>query len=315
MENKTICSAFWKHTNIRPGNRIYPCCRFKSPVTEFDGDISKVLNSETYIRLRDESAQGRKISGCEKCYYEEEIGHKSLRQEFNEQYDTETVELKYLEIGIDNLCNMACDGCNSEYSTKWIEKEKTMYGKAKHDYLSINEVSAVPDSVEKILFLGGEPLLTKRHLDILKLHNNPKICRVFYNTNASTIPDQKCLDVWKNFDDIKFIASLDGLGEVNEQVRHGSKWTETVSFLDWCRDNDYELSINSVIHRNNLFNVLDMKEFVDDYTDDWYVNVLTYPRHLDIKTHDKETLDAFLIDLEKADIPNKEFIRNHILQN
>ena len=81
----TFCSAFWKHTNIRPGGRVYPCCRFKHSIGQSDGDLEKVLHSDAYKKLRKLSASGERIRGCEKCYYEESIQHKSLRQEFNEK--------------------------------------------------------------------------------------------------------------------------------------------------------------------------------------------------------------------------------------
>ena len=122
------CSAFWNHTNIRSGNRVYPCCRFKRSIDTFDGDVDNVLHSDAYKDLREQSAKGEFIKGCEKCFYEEKIGHKSLREEFNEKYTMDKVELKFLEIGFDNLCNLTCDGCNSEFSTSWIVKEKEIYG-------------------------------------------------------------------------------------------------------------------------------------------------------------------------------------------
>ena len=58
------CSAFWNHTNIRSGNRVYPCCRFKHSVATFDGDIDNVLHSTAYQDLREQSAKGQFIKGC-----------------------------------------------------------------------------------------------------------------------------------------------------------------------------------------------------------------------------------------------------------
>ena len=97
------CSAFWNHTNIRSGNRVYPCCRFKRSIDTFDGDVDNVLHSDAYKDLREQSAKGEFIKGCEKCFYEEKIGHKSLREEFNEKYTMDKVDLKFLEIGFDQL--------------------------------------------------------------------------------------------------------------------------------------------------------------------------------------------------------------------
>lgn len=306
------CAAFWKHTNIRPGNRVYPCCRFKKPVAEFDGDLKSVLDSPAYNELRRANENNKWISGCEKCYYEESIGHKSLRQEINETYNTNSVSLEYLEIGMDNLCNMSCDGCSSEFSTSWIAKEKKLFGKADNGYLDNKEITSVPESIKKILFLGGEPLLTKKHLDLLALHPKPSKCQVVYNTNASVIPDQACKDTWKRFWSTSFIVSIDGYGTVNEKVREGSSWQKTVEFMDWCLDHNYRFEVNSVIHKNNLFSTLDLADFLEDYNCEWYVNVLTFPEHLDINTLNNRTLDKFLEKLLNTRIPNRDFIIGHI---
>jgi hypothetical protein len=84
MDN-TLCSAFWNHTNIRGGNRVFPCCRYKTPIQTFGGDLEKVLYSKEYKSLRSDSSNGIRNPNCEKCYYEESLGKKSTRQWFNEK--------------------------------------------------------------------------------------------------------------------------------------------------------------------------------------------------------------------------------------
>ena len=95
------CSAFWKHTNVRGDNRVFPCCRFKKPVDTFKGSLEDILISDVYEELRNTDVS--KMPECAKCMYEEHKGRKSLRQKFNEAYDTDTVGLEYLEIGFDNI--------------------------------------------------------------------------------------------------------------------------------------------------------------------------------------------------------------------
>jgi radical SAM protein with 4Fe4S-binding SPASM domain len=310
----TLCSAFWKHTNIRPGGRIYPCCRFKSSIGTTDGDINAILNSDVYNSLRKKSLAGEKISGCEKCYYEESIGHKSLRQEFNEDYSTDSIGLEYLEIGIDNLCNLVCDGCNSEFSTSWRAKEIREQGSAHYNYMTINTITSVPSTVKQILFLGGEPLITKRHLEILKLVDNPKQVVLVYNTNAMYMPDIETESVWRNFKKVKFIVSIDGVRDVANLVRGGSDWSKIAKFVHYVATN-YELEFNTVLHRNNFFDISNINEYVRQYDADWYINVLTYPQHLDIKTLDAQEKGYIKEQAEYLDLPNKEFIINHLGTN
>ena len=52
-------------------------------------------------------------------------------------------------------------------------KEIRETGKANYDYMTIDTIKSVPDTVTKVLFLGGEPLSTKRHLELLKLIKDP----------------------------------------------------------------------------------------------------------------------------------------------
>ena len=46
----------------------------------------------------------------------------------------------------------------------------------------------------------------------------------------------------------------------------------------------------------------------------WYINVLTYPLQLDIALLDSDTKKKIISDAEQLNLPNKEFIINH-LQN
>ena len=198
------CSAFWNYVNVRPGNRVYPCCRFKQSIAQFEGDLVQTINGPEYTALRSKSQAGEYIPECQKCYDEEALGHESLRMRLNNEYTSEMPQVKYLEIGMDNLCNLVCDGCNSEFSSSWIIKEKQLYGKPLNKKLTVSEITNIPSSIEKILFLGGEPLITNKHLSVLKLHPNPAMCNVIYNTNASFIPNLECELEWAKFKKVHF---------------------------------------------------------------------------------------------------------------
>ena len=311
----TFCSAFWKHTNIRPGGRVYPCCRFKHSIGTTDGDLDKVLHSEAYEELRALSKTGKHISGCEKCYYEESIQHKSLRQEFNEKYKADTVGLEYLEIGIDNLCNLTCDGCNSEFSTSWRAKELRETGKANYDYMTIDTIKSVPDTVTKVLFLGGEPLSTKRHLELLKLVKDPKKVDVVYNTNAMYMPDIENETIWAKFKSVMFIVSVDGVGKVAETVRSGTKWTKVKRFVEYIVNKNYKLEFNTVMHLNNYKDIENITQYVRNFNAEWYINVLTYPQLLDIRNLPSKEKEYIRKISNNLDLPTKDFIINHLNTN
>lgn len=308
------CSAFWNYVNVRPGNRVYPCCRFKQSAAEFDGDLEQIINGPEYEELRRKSLAGEHIPECQKCYDEEALGHESLRIRLNKEYTIETPQVKFLEIGIDNLCNLVCDGCNSEFSTSWMAKEKLIYGAPLNKKLTIDEVTNVPNSVEKILFLGGEPLITDKHLDILELHPKPEDCLVIYNTNASFIPSEQCEYTWNKFKKVHFIISIDGVGEVNERVRGGSKWQDTLDFIDYCYGNEYDFEVNTVLHYNNWFDLENLVNFMSKLDKKWYINLLTYPTNLALDKQSIENLQEFLTMAKQLEFPNKTYILNYVEQ-
>lgn len=307
MESR--CSAFWKHTNIRSDNKVFPCCRFKTSVAIFNGSIGGILNSPAYEDLRQRSSAGDFITGCEKCYYEESKGKKSLRQSFNEEYDSNTVELTFLEIGFDNICNLTCDGCWSNFSSAWSKKINPSDNKILH-YKSIKQIKEVPMSVSKILFLGGEPLMTNRHLKFLELVPVPSAVEVIYNTNGTFLLDDELIDFLHRFKSVKFILSIDGYAELNDKVRSGSCWGDILKFINLIKLSKFHLEINSVLHLNNWHGLLDLEKFIKSLNVVWTVNVLTYPSSLDIVNHHNKS--EILHHVEKTNIRNKEYVIRHL---
>ncbi len=306
------CAAFWVHTNIRPDNRIFPCCRYKTPVATFTGDVNAILHTDEYVKLREASSNGIQLAGCEKCYREESLGKESLRQRFNAEYTTDTVELKYLEIGFDNICNLACDGCWEEWSSTWanIKSPDTK----KINILTTEDFVNIPNTVDKVLFLGGEPLMTSRHIQFLKGLANPETVSVIYYTNGTFLFTDSEINLLNKFKHVKIYVSIDGVAELNDQVRKGSNWADILKFLDQVKSTSFDITINSVIHINNWHGFEELSKFINDNSYDWNTNVLTYPQKLDIINLKSNEKTAFMDMLRNIDIPNKKYILTHLTQ-
>jgi sulfatase maturation enzyme AslB (radical SAM superfamily) len=307
---ETKCAAFWVHTNIRSDNRVFPCCRFKSPIDKFDGDLSTVLNSNAYNVLRKASLENNVIQGCEKCYYEESVGKESLRQKFNKEYLTDKVSLQFLEIGFDNICNLTCDGCWEEFSSSWGRK----VFKLKSDIIkSTKEITCVPDSITKVLFLGGEPLMTNRHKTFLLKFKNLSDLEVVYNTNGTFLLDEVTVELLKKCKTVNFIVSIDGFGKLNETVRSGSKWKDVIDFLNQLSLLGFNFTIHTVIHINNWQGLDDLSKFITKNNYTWTTNILTYP--IDLRINISENKKEIAEYIQKIDVlPNKETIIKYILE-
>lgn len=295
------CAAFWHHTNIRNDNKVFPCCRFKTPIQEFDGDVVNILNSKQYKALREHEGP---IAGCAKCDYEESKGVRSLRQKFNEEYDTETISLNFLEVGLDNICNLTCDGCWSEFSSSWAKKNnETIVVR------SSNEITELPKTINKIVFLGGEPLMTTRHLKLLRIANRKEIM-VTYNTNGTFLLDNETIQLLKECRSVHFILSIDGYGKLNDQVRSGSNWNNILEFIDQIVALRFDITVHTVIHKNNWHGLPELEEFLRSRSLMWSTNILTYPKHLDIAT--LENKNDIIETVKSTNVPNKEYILKHL---
>jgi len=306
---ETRCAAFWHHTNIRSGDRIFPCCRYKHPVAKFDGDLSRVLFIKEYDELRSRSENNEYIPECAKCYHEESLGKTSLRQQFNNEYDTTTIQLDYLEIGFDNLCNLTCDGCSAEFSSAW-DKQNNPKAK-KINIHSVTGIKNIPNTIKKILFLGGEPLMSNRHYKFLLNIKNSKDVEVTYNTNGSFLLDTNTIALLKYYKKIKFILSIDGYGDLNSAVRGGSNWNDILKFIDQIKEHQFDLEVHTVVHLNNWFGLKELSEFINSNKLEWTTNMLTYPPNLSIKNIKNK--DSFIQLVNSVPIPNKDYLIKHVL--
>lgn len=303
-----ICAALYKHTNVRGGNKVYPCCRYKTPVQKFDGNVNEILHTKEYEKLRADMETGW-LPGCGKCKHEEDLGMESLRQRFNKKYTASVPELKYLEVGFDNICDLTCDGCYEQWSSSWWVKKNPNLP-AKLGVTSTKNFENIPDTIERVVFLGGEPLMTNRHRKFLDSLKSLDSLTVEYYTNGMhrlTEQDMALLEKCKH---VHFTVSIDAVGTLNEKVRTGSRWSTVVDTLDQIA-NKFDYTIHTTVHKNNWHGLPDMYEFTRGYKN-WTTNLLTFPRGMDVINISPKDKTRFAHMLDNFDIPNKEYIKAHL---
>lgn len=308
------CAAFWNHVNLRSGDRIYPCCRFKYSIGNFNGDLASVLHSDVYNELRNKSRY-QNIKGCEKCYEEEKLGIESMRQRFNKQYSTDKVKLQFLEIGFDNICNLSCKSCSKEFSHTWAQKHLNN-DKKNSLIVSTREIKNIPQTINRVLFLGGEPLMTNRHSKFLKFLKRPESISVTYNTNGTFLLTDTDINLLNKFESVNFIISIDAFGKDNEKIRPNSNWKDIINFISQLEDNNFNFSIHTVLYTENYNLLSKLSAWIHDNNYIWTLNVLTYPQNMSIKNLDNYQKKQLLFDVENNNnIPNSQYIKNYLNEN
>lgn len=274
--NSKKCSALYNHTNIRAGNRVYPCCRFKKQIATFDGDVDNVLLSKEYSELR-QRFDKEQIPECQKCWDEEEAGIESEREVFNKKWDENSREIKLRElwIGFDNICNLKCTMCSSEFSNQF--DGKTITTRSLHN---------IPD-IERMVFLGGEPLMNSRYFRLLETMNRG-ILTLTIITNGMFKLKNKWKELLRDCKSVVFFVSIDGTRDLNTKTRVGSDW-DTIDENLREIEKEWPITINTVVHKNNIKGIYDLQEWVGDRFK-WHINLLTYPKHLMISESQKRTI-------------------------
>jgi len=167
--------------------------------------------------------------------------------------------ITYTDLRFGNLCNLKCRMCGPTDSNQWYEDQARVWGANKYTdsgkviTLHTNDRGRlVPDNdiyswyenpefwkdleykipeLEHLYVVGGEPLLIDQHYDFLQLcidqGRSDKIV-VEYNTNITNIP-RRAWDIWRHFKRIQCGLSIDGVGAVNDYIRHPSKWSQIES--------------------------------------------------------------------------------------
>jgi len=199
---------------------------------------------------------------CERCQTQEKIKGESIRTNSIARHKIlHPKKEDYLIVGgvLDNICNSACQSCNSTLSTKI----GSLHGK---DYTRIDNTQnfyTIPqDRILELDVNGGEPTASPNYKKVIaSLPDNVKIVRM--NTNGSRMIDelQGLLDRGIM---VIVTLSLDGVGAVHDYVRWPIRWdayTETVDRYITLRERNDLLKIDfwttvSALNINNFSDIV-----------------------------------------------------------
>lgn len=349
--SKTMCVLPWMHLATHPNGGVSLCCRSnhtnaiswakktnsKSLVMLDNDSLNEVLNSETFIRVRQQMLTDQRPVECEGCWSDEDKGIKSKRQYENERWShiipslektatLQNVDLRYVELRLGNICNNACLTCNSYSSSKWYPDEKKISNvlpwfnlrplenfKWFENPKFYEDLAEKSQSVEEIYINGGEPTLIKAHFEYLKYLITSGISEnvhLVYSLNMMDIPDN-LIELWKGFKRVTVNASIDDLGNRNYYIRYPTKWEETIASIE-------KLTVLSnvdwhVTQTVSIFNIYTLDEFSNwlntAYNKIPHHNYVLYPDYLsiaalpdNIKTELKTYYNVKLTDHQRNDL-------------
>lgn len=301
------CSLLKNHMCVTINRTWRPCCRFRGgpslDVTEVPFNEYKA--TDFYQGILKDMENGW-AEGCAKCKQEEERGHHSLRQKSNQNLkDAEGIT--YIELSMSNECNLTCRMCCADYSTTWDklirnnENLKKYHHPKTQPQIYVNQIFKGVDlsKLTHIKYLGGEPFITPQIKDLFDfLDDNNIIQNIQFtcNTNVTLFP-KKWEKYLSKFKKVNVELSIDGIGKVNDYIRHGKKWdTIYENFLKWVdyrdRSDNIEVHIFTTVQAYNLHDIKNIKKLADDNNMQMHSSLLVVPEYLSVNVLPKNYLDT-----------------------
>lgn len=319
--------------------------------------VKSVMNSEMMKELRLKMLEGEWSSVCTRCFETEKNGGNSRRIIENADYaqiisqlkngtredGSIDVEFKSLDYRLGNKCNLQCRMCNPFSSANWIKDWNDVKTKSEHlsvelaDYYSgfnwpeenylFDELKEKLKGVQRIHFAGGEPLISPQMSRMLKeiiTLGHAKNMIVSYNTNITVLP-KEVLELWKQFKEVRILASIDGFGEVNDYIRPPSRWSVIDKNLTYLDEHAEELNVSEVIvsctvQIYNALSIADLFNYLKKFKKILPVlnlSNLFFPEYLSTqvlpsaaKKQATERLQTVLLDLNERQVTHKYLVEN-----
>lgn len=195
-------------------------------------------------------------------------------------------KLYYLDIRMGTKCNLKCLMCSPWDSSAWESDWEKLYPNLKNENVRelfywdqtgqtdggsyewfknerfwIELYSQIPH-LKQLYCAGGEALIIDEYNQLLReIIKMDKAKDIFlrYNSNGFTLTKEH-LDLWKHFQRVRFLFSIDSVDEMNNYIRYPSPWNlieKKLRELDESPDN-IEILIACAVQALNIYYLPDM---------------------------------------------------------
>lgn len=273
LENENICILPFINLDRNADHDISPpapspCCYYEHQ-TAPKHNLEDYFTSTEIQEVRHQMLNGEKPPGCWKCWHEESLGKKSMRQSVNESrldehldhLQKQPVAPTQIKMLAGSSCNLACRMCqshvSSRVSTVWQAIGRKVYPQYQYDTQADEYIRKHSSELKYIDLMGGEPLYHKNIIKLLRFlvdTNASNHITLFLTTNGMLVSDHIC-ELLSKFKKVVAIFSIDAVGEKHEYIRPGSDWN--VIFTNMQKIRNYKnidvlvqptISVLNIIH-------------------------------------------------------------------
>ena len=272
--NKSFCIFPFIELLVENGNTTV-CGRSTAPITKLS-DLKSFKDDPGYSNIRTKMLNGELLpTHCSACYRTEALGMISARQQETVEWsnrlnlsslaDLSKIENPaFYEIRPSNVCNLQCRMCNPDASHLIAREYKKLNLIANIDNKEYTNFDFVNfNNLTQLYVAGGEPTAMPEFYDFVSRCIDQKQTNFEFiiNTNATKI-NARLREQLQSFDNVGFIVSIDGLGDINHYVRWPSNWINIVDNVKYLRS-AHIVTFNTTVSIYNITNLYQLFEFFD----------------------------------------------------
>ena len=215
------------------------CC-LSTTNLEIDNTLENIWNNQKLISIRELNKTNVWNKDCWECQRLESSGHSSFRLGMLDKFGVkeDLTGPQRIDLLFDLSCNLACRICGPHSSTFWqkhLKENNMLVGnyptKSRLDDIIKILKSLDLSNLEMVQYCGGETLMGNTYWETSKIlaeliPNAKEKLILGFQTNGTQAIDEKYYEVIEKFHLVKFIISLDGIGERFDYLRWPANWNQ-----------------------------------------------------------------------------------------
>ena len=316
LTNKTFCPMPWTGLMYNFDGTVKNCIRSDEATGALGNikntPIEEILLGPINVTKQTNIVANASAAGCHTCYNLEHGKNgfdiisdrvfyiREFKQIPLDTYQVNNFNLQTIDVRWTNLCNFACVYCGPQFSSKWADElnVKTETPSEEQQEQFKQYIYKHARQLKHVYLAGGEPLLMKENLELLK-ELNPKV-NLRINTNLSKV-DTGVFDAVCQFKNVHWTVSAETVEEEFEYIRFGSKWKDFLDNLATIRKLDHKISFNMLwflLNYDSVFDYVDYLKGLGFHNNSFIIGALLTPDYLNIRHLPKNVLNLLKTKLE-----------------
>jgi MoaA/NifB/PqqE/SkfB family radical SAM enzyme len=316
LTNKHFCPMPWTGLMYNFDGKVKNCIR-SDEHTGLLGNIKEtpieeILLGSNNITKQTNITANAPAAGCHTCHNLEHGKEgfdiisdrifyiREFKKTSPDTYQVNNFNLQTIDVRWTNLCNFACVYCSPEFSSKWANelnvKKETPTETQQENFKQYIYKHA--KNLKHVYLAGGEPLLMKENLELLKELNPDVNLRI--NTNLSKV-DTGVFDAVCRFKNVHWTVSAETIEYEFEYIRFGGTWQDFLDNLNTIKKLDHKISFNIIwflLNYDSVFDYVDYLKGLGFHNNSFIIGALLNPDYLNIRHLPKHVLNLLKIKLK-----------------